>query len=341
MRVREAIARLLEGRDLSELEAAEAIGEVMDGQATPAQIGALLVLLRRKGETVEEITGAARAMRAKVSPVRCPGAAVLDTCGTGGDGSRTFNVSTASALVAAAAGCTVAKHGNRAVSGVVGGADVLEHLGVVIDLEADRSEAMLRELGFGFLYAPRLHGAMKHAAGPRRELGVRTIFNLLGPLTNPAGACHHLLGVFDSSWVEPLARVLGRLGSTHALVVHGEDGLDEITTTGPTEVAELRDGTVRRFRLVPEDLGISRRRLSDLQVESVEESACAIRSVLAGEAGSARDIVLLNAGAAIYAADRVATVADGIEAARGAIDTGRAQELLRRVVCFSHAKAEP
>jgi anthranilate phosphoribosyltransferase len=337
VKVREAIAALLDGRDLSESEAALAIGEVMDGQATPAQIGALLALLRRKGETVDEITGAARAMRAKVSPVRCAGAAVLDTCGTGGDASHTFNVSTVAGVVAAAAGCTVAKHGNRAISGAVGGADVLEHLGVVIDLEPERCETMLREVGFAFLYAPRLHGAMKHAAGPRRELGVRTIFNLLGPLTNPAGARHHLLGVFDAAWVEPLAQVLARLGSRHALVVHGEDGLDEITTTAATDVAEFKGGVVRRFRLTPEEFGLARRRLSDLQVSSVEESACSIRRVLAGEAGPARDIVVLNAGAAIYAADQAPDIAAGVEAARRAIDTGRARDLLARVVRASHA----
>jgi anthranilate phosphoribosyltransferase len=337
MKVREAIASLLEGRDLSESDAALAVGEVMDGQATPAQIGALLALLRRKGETVEEITGAARAMRAKVSPVHGPGATVLDTCGTGGDGSHTFNVSTVAGLVAAAAGCTVAKHGNRAISGAVGGADVLEHLGVVVDLGPEQSERMLREVGFGFLYAPRLHGAMKHAAGPRRELGVRTIFNLLGPLTNPAGARHHLLGVFDAAWVEPLAQVLARLGSVHALVVHGEDGLDEITTTGATDVAELLGGVVRRFRLAPEQFGLPCCRLSDLQVSTVEDSARTIRGVLAGETGPARDIVLLNAGAAIYAADRAPGIAEGVEAARRAIDTGRARDLLERVVCASRA----
>lgn len=337
MTVRDAIARLLEGRSLSEAESAEVIVEVMDGQATPAQIGALLVLLRRKGETVDEITGAARAMRAKVTPVRCDAPALLDTCGTGGDGARTFNVSTGAGLVAAAAGCTVAKHGNRAVSGAVGGADVLERLGVAIDVAPERSEAMLRETGFGFLYAPRLHGAMKHTAGPRRELGVRTIFNLLGPLTNPAGARHHLLGVFADVWLEPLAKVLGRLGSVHALVVHGDDGLDEITTTGGTEVAELHAGSVRRFHVEPEEFELPRRRLSDLQVEDADASARTIRAVLAGEEGAARDIVVLNAGAAIYAADRAQSIRDGIEAARAAIDSGRARVLLDRVASASRA----
>ncbi len=332
MTIREAIGRLLEGRSLSEEESAEVVGAVMDGETTPAQIGALLVLLRRKGETVEEIAGAARAMRAKVTPIRCAHETVLDTCGTGGDGCGTFNVSTAAGIVAAAAGCTVAKHGNRAISGSVGGADVLERLGVRIDLEPERSEALLDNTGFAFLFAPLLHGAMRHAAGPRRELGVRTIFNLLGPLTNPAGARHHLLGVFESGWVEPLARVLGRLGSAHALVVHGDDGLDEISTTAATDVAELRAGEVRRFRLEPEALGVKRARLADLRVESAEESAAMIRGVLEGRTGPARDIVLLNAGAAIYAADRAPALEAGIAAAREALDSGRARATLERVI---------
>jgi anthranilate phosphoribosyltransferase len=341
MTVRDAIARLLEGGSLSEDEAAEVIGDVMEGQATPAQIGALLVLLRHKGETVEELTGAARAMRAKVTAVDCEAATVLDTCGTGGDGCRTFNVSTAAGLVAAAAGCAVAKHGNRAISGAVGGADVLERLGVSIDLGVEQTETMLRETGFGFLFAPLLHGAMRHAAGPRREIGVRTIFNLLGPLTNPAGARHHLLGVFDARWVEPLARVLARLGSVHALVVHGDDGLDELTTTAASDVAELRAGEVRRFRVDPEELGLRRARLSDLQVETAEQSAQMIRGVLAGEAGPARDLVLLNAGAAIYAADRATTIEGGVAAARAAIDTGRARKTLERVARASHGGGRP
>jgi anthranilate phosphoribosyltransferase len=336
MTIPEAIARLLEGRSLSEDEAAAVVGKIMDGEATAAQIGALLVLLRRKGETIDEITGAARAMRAKVTAVRCERETVLDTCGTGGDGCRTFNVSTAAALVAAAAGCTVAKHGNRAISGTVGGADVLERLGVAIDAGVEQVETVLRETGFGFLLAPLLHGAMRHAAGPRREIGVRTIFNLLGPLTNPAGARHHLLGVFDACWVEPLAQVLGRLGSVHALVVHGDDGLDELTTTASSDVAELRAGEVRKFRVDPQSCGLKRARLSDLQVENAEQSAQIIRSVLAGETGPAREIVLLNAGAAIYAADRAATISDGIAAAREAIDSGRARETLARVACVSH-----
>jgi anthranilate phosphoribosyltransferase len=280
-------------------------------------------------------------MRAKVTAVKCEGATVLDTCGTGGDGCHTFNVSTAAGLVAAAAGCSVAKHGNRAISGAVGGADVLERLGVSIDMEVEQTETMLRETGFGFLFAPLLHGAMRHAAGPRREIGVRTIFNLLGPLTNPAAARHHLLGVFDARWVEPLAHVLGRLGSVHALVVHGDDGLDELTTTAASDVAELRSSEVRRFRVDPDSLGFRRARLSDLQVENADQSAQMIRGVLAGEAGPARDLVLLNAGAAIYAADRAATIEAGVATARAAIDTGRARDTLERVARASRGGGRP
>jgi anthranilate phosphoribosyltransferase len=331
MTVREAIARLLEGRGLEEAEMTAVTGEIMNGEATPAQIGAFLALLRRKGETVDELTGAARAMRARVTRIDPGEGPVLDTCGTGGDGRSTFNISTAVALVAAAAGCRVAKHGNRAMSGAVGGADVLEALGVRVDVEPEVAERSLRELGFAFLFAPRLHGAMKHAAGPRREIGIRTIFNLLGPLTNPAGARHQLLGVFAAEWVEPIATVLGRLGSTHALVVHGEDGLDEISLSGPTVVAELRGGTVRRLRLEPEALGFRRAPLAALQVTSAEDSAERLRGVLAGEESAARDVVLLNAGAALYAADLVDSIEAGIGRARTAIDEGSAARLLERV----------
>lgn len=339
MTIREAITCLLEGESLAEEEMATVMNEVMGGEATPAQIGAFLVLLRRKGETVEEITGAARVMRAKVTAIRVDREPVLDTCGTGGDRRGTFNISTAAALVAAAGGCTVAKHGNRAMSGAVGGADVLERLGVKIDVAPSRTEEMLRETGFGFLFAPLLHGAMKHAAGPRRELGVRTLFNLLGPLTNPAGARHQLLGVFDAVWVEPIAQVLQRLGSKHALVVHGDDGLDEITLATPTLVAELRDGEIGLRKIAPEDFGLARCAPEALRVASADDSARVIRSVLAGGRGPARDVVLLNAGAAIYASDRVATIAEGLERAREAVDSGAVQALLERVVASSQRES--
>ena len=339
MTARDAIAGLIEGRNLTENEMAEVMGEVMDGAATAAQIGALLALLRRNGETVDEITGAARAMRARVTPVKVEREVVLDTCGTGGDQQGTFNISTAAALVAAAAGCTVAKHGNRAMSGAVGGADVLEQLGVRIELEPKCAERILDEVGFGFLFAPKFHSAMKHAAGPRRDLGVRTIFNLLGPLTNPAGARHQLLGVFDAVWLEPMAAVLQRLGSVHAMVVHGEDGLDEVSLTAATQVAELRGGGIHQWRLVPEDFGLARCSIDDLQVKSAGQSAAVIRRVLAGEPGPARDVVGLNAGAAIYVADRAPTIAVGMEQARSAIDSGAAKQLLERVARASAESA--
>jgi len=334
MTVKEAIARVVTGRDLVEDEMAAVMAEIMDGQATPAQIGALLTALHIKGETVAEIAGAARVMRAlatRVHPVR----EVLDTCGTGGDGCRTFNISTTAALVAAAAGLCVAKHGNRAMSGAVGGADVLETLGARIELSPLQVEYCLKEIGFGFLLAPAFHRAMRHAVGPRREIGIRTIFNLLGPLTNPAGARHQLIGVFDRRWVVPLAESLGRLGSTHAIVVHGEDGLDEISLTGPTLVAEWCAGQVRTFTLSPREFGFSLCCLADLQVQNAQESAEIIRAILAGKRGPQRDIVLLNAGAALYAGDAVPSFAAGVELARMTLDNGAAARTLDRFVSLT------
>lgn len=335
MTVREAIARVAAGRDLLEEEMVTVIAEIMDGQATPAQIGALLTALHMKGETVEEIAGAARVMRDLATRVQAP-RAVLDTCGTGGDGCHTFNISTAAALVAAGAGMCVAKHGNRAMSGAVGGADVLETLGAKVELSPAQVEYCLREVGFGFLLAPAFHRAMRHAVGPRREIGIRTIFNLLGPLTNPAGARHQLIGVFDRRWVEPLAESLGRLGSVHALVVHGEDGLDEISLTGPTLVAEWRTGTVHTFTLSPEEFGFAPCALSDLQVESAQESAALIRAVCGGARGPQRDIVLLNAAAALYAGDAVSSLAAGLEVARATLDSGAATRTLERFIALTH-----
>jgi anthranilate phosphoribosyltransferase len=334
MTVREAIARVAAGHNLTEEQMAAVTAEIMDGQATPAQIGALLTGLHVKGETVAEITGAARVMRELATPVRAP-REVLDTCGTGGDGRHTFNISTAAALVAAGAGLCVAKHGNRAMSGAVGGADVLETLGAQIELSSAQVERCLREIGFGFLLAPAFHRAMRHAVGPRREIGIRTIFNLLGPLTNPAGARPQLIGVFDRRWVVPLAEALGRLGSGHALVVHGEDGLDEISLTGPTLVAEWYAGTVRRFIVHPHDFGLPSCRVSDLQVQSAQESADRIRAICAGVHGPDRDIVLLNAAAALYAGDAVPSLAVGLEMARTALDNGAAARTLDRFVALT------
>ncbi|MGH7961983.1 MAG: anthranilate phosphoribosyltransferase [Candidatus Binatia bacterium] len=336
MTVREAIACVAAGRDLAEEEMAAVMAEIMDGQATPAQIGALLTALHIKGETVAEITGAVRVMRDLATRVHPP-RTVLDTCGTGGDGCHTFNISTAAALIAAGAGLCVAKHGNRAMSGAVGGADVLETLGAKIELSPAQVEHCLHEVGFGFLLAPVFHRAMRHAVGPRREIGIRTIFNLLGPLTNPAGARHQLIGVFDRRWIVSLAESLGRLGSVHALVVHGEDGLDEVSLSGPTVMAEWQAGAVRTFTLHPQELGFTPCRLTELQVSSAQESADIIRAVFAGVPGPQRDIVLLNAGAALYAGDAVPSLAAGVERARMTLDSGAATRILDHFVSFTQA----
>lgn len=338
MGMREAIARVAAGHNLAEEEMAAVTAEIMDGQATPAQIGALLMGLHMKGETVNEITGAARIMRERAIRVQVAHA-LLDTCGTGGDGSRTFNISTAAALVAAGAGLWVAKHGNRAMSGAVGGADVLETLGARIELSPALVERCLSEVGFGFLLAPAFHRAMRHAVGPRREIGVRTIFNLLGPLTNPAGARHQLIGVFARRWLEPIAQALGRLGSIHALVVHGADGLDEITLTGSTSVAEWRDGSVRSFTIQPQDFGFPLCSLVDLQVTSAQESAEIIRAVCAGVPGPRRNIVLLNAAAALYAGDMVPSLAAGVELAQRTLDSGAALRTLDNFTALTQTEA--
>jgi anthranilate phosphoribosyltransferase len=330
--IKEAIRRLSERRDLTSEECAQAMNEVMSGEATPAQVAAFIVALRMKGETPEEITGCARVMRAKARRIEAGAEVVLDTCGTGGDARNTFNISTAAAFVAAGAGATVAKHGNRAVSSHSGSADVLRQLGVNIEAGPDVVERCLREARIGFLYAPMLHEAMKFAIGPRREIGIRTVFNLLGPLTNPAGARHQLIGVYDPALPPVLAAVLKSLGSERCLVVHGDDGLDEITTTGKTLVAELKDGEVTTREWAPEQFGLPRAKLSDLVVRSVEEAAEAIRSVLKGERGPRRDIVALNAGAAIMVAGLAGDLAAGIRRAEQAMDAGAAQRALQELI---------
>ena len=338
MTVREAIARVAAGHDLSEQEMALVTAEIMDGQATPAQIGALLTGLHVKGEVVAEIAGAARVMRDRATRVEPPGP-VIDTCGTGGDGCHTFNISTAAAFVVVAAGGRVAKHGNRAMSGVVGGADVLETLGARIELTPEQVAHSLQTVGFGFFLAPAFHKAMRYAAGPRREIGIRTIFNLLGPLTNPAGAGHQLIGVFAQRWVAPLAEALGRLGSRHALVVHGADGLDELSLSGPSQVAEWTGGQVKTYTVQPAEFGLSACRLSELQVSSAQESADLIRHVFAGQPGPARDIVCFNAGAALYVGDLVPSVGQGIARAQTAIDSGAAARTLDAYIALSLTEA--
>jgi len=334
--IREAIQTLISGNSLTAEEAASVMEEIMGGEATPAQFGAFVTALRLKGETVDEIVGLARTMRARAVPVMT-GEPVVDTCGTGGDGSGTFNISTGAAFVAAGAGLKVAKHGNRAMSSQCGSADVLEALGVKIDLGAGEVERCLREVGMGFMFAPVFHPAMKYAAAPRREIGVRTVFNILGPLTNPAGAGAQVLGVADESLVAKLASVLQSLGCHHALVVHGEDGLDEITVTGKTHVCELKDGAIESYSLGPEDLGLSRTSLESLRGSTAQENAVLLRGVLAGAPGPSRDAVLINAAAVLLAGDRVATLEQGIALAREVIDGGLALAKLERLVEFSQS----
>ncbi|MEO5354824.1 MAG: anthranilate phosphoribosyltransferase [Magnetococcus sp. XQGC-1] len=336
MDIQHAIPLLIDGQHLTQEQARAVTEQIMSGQATDAQIGAYLVALRIKGETVDEITGSAQAMRSKALSLSVPGR-LLDTCGTGGDAAGTFNISTTAAFVVAAQGVVVAKHGNRAISSKSGSADLLTALGVNIDAEPPVVQRCLAEAGIGFLFAPRYHSAMRHVAGPRRELAVRTIFNLLGPLTNPANAPFQLMGLFAAHWLEPIAHVLGRLGLSHALVVHGSDGLDEITTTGPTQVAELEEGgRVHTYTVEPEQFGLPRARLADLQGGDAQANAAITRRVLSGERGAQRDIVLLNAGAALYAARQAASLADGIEMAVAAIDSGRAMQSLERLVALSN-----
>ncbi len=335
MDIKHAIATLSAGRDLAEAEMEQVMDGLMDGTATPAQVAAVLVALRMKGERVAELVGAARAMRRHATAV-ATSREVVDTCGTGGDGRDTFNISTAATFVVAAAGVAVAKHGNRAMSGRVGAADVLEALGVRIDLDAARVSACLGEVGLGFLFAQTFHPAMRHVAPVRREIGVRTIFNLLGPLSNPAGARRQLLGVFARDWVEPLAEALGRLGSTRALVVHGEDGLDELTLTGPSWVAELRDGAVMSFRFTPQEAGLAPCRAADLAGGDAAANAAIIRAVLSGTATPAqRDIVLLNAAAALHVGGAADSIAAGVGLARGAVDNGAALRKLTELVEFT------
>jgi anthranilate phosphoribosyltransferase len=343
MTIKEAIAKLMERQDLSEAEAEAVMTQIMEGQLTPAQIGAFLTALRMKGETVDEIVGCARAMRRSAIAVRPRRTdRLVDTCGTGGDGAGTFNISTTAAFVVAGAGQPVAKHGNRSISSQCGSADVLEALGVNLELSPDRIAACVDEVGIGFLFAPKLHPAMKHAVGPRRELGVRTIFNLLGPLTNPAGASAQVLGVYDPALTEPLARVLGELGGAAAFVVHSADGLDELTTTGPNRVSRLRSGCVETTTLDPADLGFPRPRLADLQGGSAQENAAITRGILSGVInGPCRDVVVLNAAAALVAGGRAGSLPQGIRLADQSIDSGAARRALDRLIEFSNDDSRP
>lgn len=335
--LRPLLARVAGGNSLSESEAEAAFEIIMSGDATPSQMGALLMALRVRGETVDEITGAARIMRAKAVAIDAP-AGTIDTCGTGGDGSGSFNISTASALVAAACGVPVAKHGNRALSSKSGSADVLTALGVNIDAEPAVVRRCLWEIGIGFLMAPRHHSAMRHVAPTRVELGTRTIFNLLGPMSNPAGARRQLVGVFAPQWARPMAEVLGRLGAERAWVVHGA-GIDELTTAGVTKVAEFHNGSVIEFEVVPEEAGLKPARPDDLRGGEPAHNAALMRDLLGGAPGPLRDIVLLNSAAALVVAGKAETLRDGAECAAEAIDSGAARLVLDRLVAATNGRA--
>ena len=321
--IKEAIGKVVLGEDLSRREAEETMRCIMEGKATDAQIACFITALRIKGETVEEITGFTKIMREKAGKVSI-GATVIDTCGTGGDRSNTFNISTAAALVTAGAGAVVAKHGNRSVSSKCGSADCLSALGIDIMVDPLTVEKCLQKVGIAFFFAPLWHKSMKYAIGPRKEIGIRTVFNILGPLTNPAGAQCQLLGVYDSALTNPLANVLKNLGSSQAMVVHGLDGLDEITTTCKTKISEVKKGEVTDYELNPQDFGFSLAEKKDLLGGTVEENAELILNILKGEEGAARDIVLLNAGAALYIYGKASDIAKGIELAAQSIDTGAA-----------------
>ncbi len=334
--IKEAIAKLVKRIDLSQAEIESAIEEIMTGQALSTQIAAFLTAMRMKGETIDEIAGAASIMRKYATKIVTKHPHLLDTCGTGGDEAHTFNVSTVAAFVVAGAGIPVAKHGNRCVSSKCGSADLLKALGVNIEVGPEAVSKCIDEIGIGFLFAPLLHKAMQYAIGPRREIGIRTIFNILGPMTNPAGATHQLLGVYDGELVEPIARALGKLGSKHALVVHGLDGLDEVTTTDETQFSELKDGKVKSFKISPTDFGIKKADLKDLQGGDCDYNIKITMDILNGKGGPQCDIVVLNAGCAIYAADAAEDIGEGIELAKKSIASKSALKKLEQLKEFTN-----
>lgn len=334
--IRKAIEAVVSGESLSMEAAAQAMNQIMSGEATPAQFGAFVTALRLKGETVDEIAGMAQVMRRHSLQVEVDGA-LVDTCGTGGDGSGTFNISTAAAFVAAGAGAKVAKHGNRAMSGSSGSADVLEALGAKIALSPGSVARCINETGFGFMFAQGFHPSMRFAAAPRREIGIRTVFNILGPLTNPAGARAQVIGVANASMAAKMAQALNRLGSKRALVVHGNDGLDEITIADSTQVWELNESAVSEYSISPEDLGFGMSPLSKVQVSDTEQSASMLRDVLDGSAGAARDIVLLNAAAALLAGGIVDSLQDGVAAAAKSVDEGSAKSRMEAFIALSRS----
>lgn len=330
--IQQAIDRAVQGKSLTEQEAVDVMEGIMSDEATPAQIGAFLVAFRLKGETIDEITGFARVMRDKATRVVCQSYPLVDTCGTGGDGRNTFNISTVAAFVAAAGGAFIAKHGGRAASSKTGSADVLTELGVNIETPPERIAACIDEIGIGFMFAALMHSAMRFAVGPRREIGIRTVFNLLGPLTNPAGTTAQVMGVYAENVVETAAHVLNNLGAERAFVLHSKDGLDEISTAAPTRIAEVKDGHVSTYDLNPEDFGLTRASLEDLRGGETDENAAIVRSILQGEQGPRRDIVLLNASAAIVAGGKAEDFREGIVVATRAIDSGSALAKLDALV---------
>lgn len=340
MDIKEALNRVVNNLDLSTTEMQAVMRQIMTGQCTDAQIGAFLMGLRMKSETIDEIVGAVQVMRELAAPVCIDAERLVDTCGTGGDGMNIFNVSSAAAFVVAAAGGRVAKHGNRAVSGKSGSADLLEAAGIYLDLSPEQVARCIETVGVGFMFAPAHHGAMRHAAPARRELGLRTLFNMLGPLANPAGVRHQVLGVFTQALCRPLAEVLQRLGSQHVLVVHAQDGLDEISLAAPTHVAELKDGVISEYRIQPEDFGIRSQSLIGLNVEGAEESLALIRDALGrrrSEAGQkAAEMIILNAGAALYAADHATSLKEGVQLAHDALHTGLAREKMDELASFTN-----
>lgn len=337
MNIQQAIQVVIEGDNLTKQQMTAIMRAVMSGEATPAQVAGFLVALRMKGEVVEELTAAASVMRELSSKVNVSTQNLVDTCGTGGDAKGTFNVSTTAAFVVAAAGGRVAKHGNRSVSSKSGSADLLEAAGVNLQLSPEQVSKCIEEIGIGFLFAPAHHSAMKHAIGPRKELGVRTIFNLLGPLTNPANAPHQVLGVFSKEWVNPLASVLQSLGSRHVLVVHAEDGLDEISIACETNVAELKDGTISSYKISPQQLGVEQDSLEGVIVQSVEQSLQMVNDVFDNKAGAAENIVRLNAGAALYACDKASTLEIGVEMATDALASGAAKKKFQQYIDYTNS----
>ncbi len=334
--IQQALTAVLDRQDLSRQQMEAAMNCIMQGEATPAQIAGFIIALRMKGESVDELTAAAHVMRNLSTKVTVNADPLVDTCGTGGDGQKTFNISTASSIVAASAGVKIAKHGNRSVSSQSGSADVLEALGVKLELSPAQIAECIEQVGIGFMFAPLHHSCMKHAIGPRKELGVRTLFNLLGPLTNPANARRQVLGVFDDQWLQPLAQVLQSLGTEHALIVHAEDGLDEISISSATNVCELRNGQIESYQIKPEDFDIDRYTLDTIKVNDVADSVTMIKSVLNAETGAATDIVCLNAGAAIYVAGKADSLTAGVQLAAKQLISNAAQQTLDDLIKFTN-----